>query len=434
MTDQATQIRELTVELPEHAPLIRITAGMGSAGQKTWNLRRPVTVIGSRRPAHIVLHDEDMSNAHCVIVNTGTEVLLKDLHTSGGTQLNKTRVNLAVLTDGDVITLGDTTIQVAIQVPDAGSDDSGFGMKFADPTKFPGPVSLHLIHTDKQWSIEDAVVLIGRHDDATVRLDHPDLSARHAILFRVGSGPAIFDLGSRSGLWVNGQRCSLTPLQNDDRITVGAFGLSLKCLEPSVGTHLDTPVVPPLAAFLTPPLIGEVHDFALKASPNESPTATGSTAVTQAEHPHAYAEPELENLQGNISEAWKQLNLWRAQLRDGASALDKQQTSLHVREAEVDAKDAALRGQLHDITRFHEQVSTRERELAAKIAQLQAGADALAEARIACDQREADLARREQEISRRENAVTQRWSRLSATNCPHCRQPINVGNVSADPS
>ncbi|MEK7757552.1 MAG: FHA domain-containing protein, partial [Planctomycetota bacterium] len=147
MNDQATQIRELTVELPTDAPLIRITTGMGSAGQKTWNLRRPVTVIGSRRPAHIVLHDEDMSNAHCVIVNTGTEVLLKDLHTSSGTQLNKTRVNLAVLADGDVITLGDTTIQVAIQVPDGGSDDSGFGMKFADPTKFPGPVSLHLIHT-----------------------------------------------------------------------------------------------------------------------------------------------------------------------------------------------------------------------------------------------------------------------------------------------
>src|SRR3989304_5845850 len=168
MNDQTTQIRELTVELPPEAPLIRVTAGAGSAGQKTWNLRRPVTVIGSRRPAHIVLHDEDISNAHCVIVNTGTEVLLKDLHTSSGTQLNKTRVNLAVLADGDVITLGDTTIQVAIQVPDSGMDDSGCGLKFADPTKFPGLVSMNLIHTDKHWSIEDAVALIGRHDDATV--------------------------------------------------------------------------------------------------------------------------------------------------------------------------------------------------------------------------------------------------------------------------
>jgi len=430
MNDQATQILELTVELPTDAPLIRITTGMGSAGQKTWNLRRPVTVIGSRRPAHIVLHDEDMSNAHCVIVNTGTEVLLKDLHTSSGTQLNKTRVNLAVLADGDVITLGDTTIQVAIQVPDGGSDDSGFGMKFADPTKFPGPVSLHLIHTDKQWSIEEAIVLIGRHDDATVRLDHPDMSSRHAILFRVGNGPAIFDLGSRTGLWVNGQRCSLTPLQNDDRISVGTFGLSLKCLEPSVGTHVDMPVVQPFAGVLTPPHIDGVHEIAPKASPHESPTAAGSTFAAQADRPYANAEPELENLQGNLSGAWERLNLWRALLRDGASALDEQKAGLHAREAEVDAKDAALRGQLYDITRFHEQISTRERELAAKIAQLQAGTDALSKARNACDQREDDLARRDQEMIRREHAVAQRWSRLSAINCPHCRKPVNVGSVS----
>ncbi len=55
--NQAIQVREQTVELPSTAPLVRITAGFGSAGQKTWNLRRPVTLLGARRPAHIVLHD-----------------------------------------------------------------------------------------------------------------------------------------------------------------------------------------------------------------------------------------------------------------------------------------------------------------------------------------------------------------------------------------
>jgi len=434
MTDQATHVRELTVELPADAPLIRITAGLGSAGQKTWNIRRPVTVIGSRRPAHIVLHGEDISNTHCIIVNTGTEVLLKDLHTSNGTQLNKTRVNLAILADGDVITLGDTTIQVAIQIPDDSADDSGCGMKFADPTKFPGPVSLHLIHTDKQWAIEDSVVLIGRHDDATVRLDHPEMSSRHALLFRVGNVPAIFDLGSRTGLWVNGQRCSLTLLQNDDRITVGTFGLSLKCLEPGFGARLDTSVVRPVAGLLTPPLIAEVHNAAPKASPHKSRTATGITVAAQVDRPCANTKPELNDLQSKLAEAAERLNLRRAQLRVGASAIDEQKPRLHAHDAEVDAKDAAFRGQLHEITRFHEQITIRERELAANIAELQAEADALAKARTTCDKRANDLDRRDEELLRRENAVAQRWSRLSATTCPHCRKPLNVGNVSFDPS
>jgi len=429
MNDQTTQIRELTVELPADAPLIRVTAGAGSAGQKTWNLRRPVTVIGSRRPAHIVLHDEDISNAHCVIVNTGTEVLLKDLHTSSGTQLNKTRVNLAVLTDGDVIALGDTTIQVAIQVPDSGLDDSGCGLKFADPTKFPGPVSLHLIHTDKHWTIGDAVALIGRHDDATVRLDHADVSSRHALLFRVGSGAALFDLGSRTGLWVNDQRCSLTPLHNEDRITVGTFGLSIHCLEPIVATHVNRPEPASAGASVRLAPGDEDEVVSPAAAPREVQSAPRPTAADQPDRSTATPEPELENLHGNISETWERLNLWRAQLRDGASALDEQQSNLAARLAELDAKDAALRGQLHDITRFHEQISARERELAANVAQLQAGADALAEARKACEQREADLDRRDQEMTRREHALAQRWSRLSATTCPRCRQPVSVGNV-----
>ena len=163
--------------------------------------------------------------------------------------------------------------------------------------------------------------------------------------------------------------------------------------------------------------------------PQELPKASSPTVAAQADHSTDAHEPGLEDLHGNISETWERLNLWRAQLRDGASALDEQQSNLEARMAALDAKDAALRGQLHDITRFHEQILARERELAANVAQLQAGADALAEARKACDEREAELERRDQEITRREHALAQRWSRLSATTCPHCRQPINVGNV-----
>ena len=147
--------RELV--LPDDAPRVRVTAGPGSAVQKTWNLRRPCTLIGSRRPAHILLHGRDMSAAHCVIVNTGREVLLKDLHTSAGTLCNTVRIGLTVLSDGDVITLGDTKIQVAIKSPQLDSDDSGCGNTYTDPTTFRDPVSLTFVHTDRTWLIHDAV-------------------------------------------------------------------------------------------------------------------------------------------------------------------------------------------------------------------------------------------------------------------------------------
>ena len=115
MSSGQTQQRDELLTLPEGAPRVRITAGLGTASQKSWYLRRPVTLIGSRRRAFIVLHGEAVAKAHCVIVNTGSVVLLKDLHTEAGTLCNSKGVDLIVLRDGDLVQIGSTLIQVAIQ-------------------------------------------------------------------------------------------------------------------------------------------------------------------------------------------------------------------------------------------------------------------------------------------------------------------------------
>lgn len=437
MSPQAVAIREQTVELPADSPLVRVTAGVGSAGQKTWNLRRPVTVIGSRRPAHIVLHDQDVSNAHCVIVNTGSDVLVHDLHTGSGTKLNKKPIKLAVLSDGDVLTLGETNIQVAIQVPENASSDSDCGSKFSDPARFPEKVRVCLLHTNKEWLVEEAVVMIGRHDDAPLRLDHADISARHAILFRFGASPAVFDLGSRSGIWVNGQRCSLTPLQSGDRLTAGPFGLVVTTTEhvdvsDPAGTSNATspaPVEPPREAspFARAAARAQPSAPVPVVAPPTVPTPP-PTAAAPEDPPAAKPAP----LEENLSEAWAQLNSWRAQLRSGALALEEQQSGLAAREAELDARDAAVRGQLHDITRFNEQLTVREREVAAQMAQLQAELEVLQTGKKEAELRDADLAKRDQEVHRREQAIAQRWARLTATRCPHCKKPINIGNMPSD--
>ncbi len=192
MSELVQQAPNLAVEVPPGAPQIRVTAGAGTPGQKTWNLRRPVTLIGSRRPASIVLHDRRTSAAHCVIVNTGSDVLLKDLHTSGGTLCNGNPIDLVLLKDGDVITVGDMTIQVAIQMNCGGADDSATGTAYVDPVRLPSPARVHLAHTETEWRIEDAVVLIGRHADAEIHLDHEAIGPRQAVLFRFGDSQAIF--------------------------------------------------------------------------------------------------------------------------------------------------------------------------------------------------------------------------------------------------
>lgn len=216
--------------LPESAPLIRLTAGMGSAAQKTWNLRRPVTLVGSRRPAHIVLHDQATAKAHCVIVNTGTHVLLMDLSSGTGTGHNGRWVDgIVLLSDGDVVTIGTSALHIGVEYS-AGTAPQTMRQKRA-ALHFPQPVAVCVNDADTVWRLEEAITLVGRHPDAPVRLDHENVSARHAIIFRYLDQPAIFDTGSRHGIWVSGEKANVALLSQSDRIMIGPYSLTVASFE-----------------------------------------------------------------------------------------------------------------------------------------------------------------------------------------------------------
>ena len=433
-----TRVNRAAIELPVTAPLVRVTAGAGSAGQKTWNLRRPVTLIGSRRPAHIVLHDRDISNAHCVIVNTGTDVLLKDLHTSRGTLRNREQVDLVFLNDGDVITVGSTKIQVAIRVPENENDDSGCGTEFVEPTRLSHPVTLHFEHTDKSWQIEDAVILIGQHNQAAVRLDHEKVSSRHAVFFRFADGPAIFDLENRTGISVNGAALSIANLANGDHVGIGPCTLLVQTSNPKT-VELQGGPCPELDA--SPQDQGRsVHEPNAANDPNRirepvpgcsstTGTVTPEAAAMQGNPLPALAQigTDLNALHTNIAESWERLNTWQSRLQDDETELNKRNQDLAEREAELDAKDAALRGHLHDVTQYSEQIAAREKELAAQLSHIQEERDRAMEARTGLEEREEEIARRAAELKRREHVIAQRWARLLSANCPHCGQSLRVG-------
>lgn len=452
MYEENVAVERMELELPISAPQVRVTAGVGSAHQKTWNLRRPVTVIGSARPAHIILHDNDVSKAHCVLVNTGKEILLKDLYTSSGTFCNKDRVDLVALQDGDVLTVGTTRIQVAINTAECEKDDSGCGMEFVEPTKFPRPLLVRLDQTDTTWKLEDAVALIGRHAGATIRLDHVDTSTRHAILFRFGDDTGVFDLGSRSGIAVNGATCSGAVIRAGDRLAIGPCTLAVGQIE-KPGVTLAPESVGPAAPHGQPhaePVreSGATHG-GMTADRSESPlqvppmpvrplsvlgpiragssdpgSARDAAPPRDAGSALSQIESELGALQRNISDSWDRLNRWQEQLRQDAQKLSSRDADLDARGRELDAKDAALRGQLHDLTRFHEQITAREQELAAELARIQNENDKLTGTHADVMRREGELAKRNDELQRREHVLAQRWARLLAAACPHCGKPV----------
>lgn len=413
MSNAAAHNKEpIGLDLPDTAPQVRITAGFGSPTQKTWNLRRPVTLIGSCRPASIVLHDKDVSKAHCVIVNTGTDVLLKDLHTAGGTLCNNNAVDLAVLADGDVVTIGGMKLQLAIQqVRNPGADDSGCGMEFVEPGKLPTPALLRLEHTEHVWKINDAVVLIGRHEQAAIRLDRPEVSARHAVLFRFQQGPAIFDLGNGNGVSLNGRKTAIAVLARGDRAGIGPFTLTV-----DEGAPTSEEVRGNLPSQTSPP---DPAEPAKPASHDEELSAETIRALNQI-------QADLSTLEKSISQTWNNLNTDEKPPRLEPAGMTVQTVNLEERARALDARDAMLRGQMHDLTRYHEQLAAKERDLAAQIARIQTRRDELTSLEHTFKERDADMHRRGEELKRREHVLAQRWTRLLSSSCPHCNRPLNL--------
>lgn len=67
------------------------------------------------------------------------------------------------------------------------------------------------------------VTLLGRREFCDVRIEHPSLSKRHAVLVRTDGLLIIRDLISTNGTKVNGQRVMWAALLPNDRVTLGRY-------------------------------------------------------------------------------------------------------------------------------------------------------------------------------------------------------------------
>ncbi len=77
-------------------------------------LGQTVIKIGKVPSAHLQLADETVSRMHAIIEVMGADVSIIDLGSTRGTFVNGAKINKAKLESGDVILVGDTTIELSI--------------------------------------------------------------------------------------------------------------------------------------------------------------------------------------------------------------------------------------------------------------------------------------------------------------------------------
>jgi len=114
------------------SPKLALTFRMFQNGQliREATLTQSVVKIGKVPSAHLQIADDAVSRMHAIVEVTRGEVSLIDLGSTRGSFVNGKRINKARLESGDVITLGDTRLELAI-------DDAGARPRRAEPASPP---------------------------------------------------------------------------------------------------------------------------------------------------------------------------------------------------------------------------------------------------------------------------------------------------------
>ena len=107
------------------------------------------------------------------------------------------------------------------------SYDQGGG--YGPPPGHGGGRNIRLVSGDgRNYPLQMGSTIIGRGDQATLRLPDVGISRRHARLDFDGGQVVLTDLGSTNGTMVNGQRVSAVALNPGDMIQLGTTTLTFR--------------------------------------------------------------------------------------------------------------------------------------------------------------------------------------------------------------
>jgi ABC-type multidrug transport system ATPase subunit/pSer/pThr/pTyr-binding forkhead associated (FHA) protein len=176
------------------------------------SLSKQIFYVGRVPGNDIVLDFPTVSARHLKLDVTTSDILVTDLNSTNGTQLNGQLIPANIPQRwqlGDVIRVGDLRGNSLSMVLE------GAAGEYAQTR----PLGMHELAQFPQ-------VLIGRDPSSQIHLDHPTVSRRHAEIVRRNGGFAIRDLGSANGTFVNGQRVTdWVTLGVGNVIQIGPFKL-----------------------------------------------------------------------------------------------------------------------------------------------------------------------------------------------------------------
>jgi|GEM_PF-4612575 len=229
--------RRRAVLLPRSAPRVRLFTVTDSA-HTCCDTSAAVRLLGGRADCDLSVSSGDVSKVHAAIVNTGSTIIVVDLSSRQGTRVNGERVRVAALRRGDRLHLGSAEVLLDFETYTA-DGDAGVGthdesIALCCPLELRGPAGT--------FRLSALPAVVGRKQSCEIMLDTPDVSLAHALLFAIEGKPAVYDLGSRSGTIVNGERTAHSWIAAGDELDIGGTLLRVGWSGPTDVSTRESPV------------------------------------------------------------------------------------------------------------------------------------------------------------------------------------------------
>ena len=185
-------------------------------------LDKPIVFVGRHADADVRMESKKISREHCVIVNFGNKVVIKDLGSTNHTYVNGEKVDVAILEPNCEVQIANLRYQ--FQGPQVESQKVSTPTVNAELTSLEGKPDINL----------GEFTLIGRKDFCTARIDDRSVSRAHLVIVQVGGQLVFRDLASTNDTKVNGQRVIRGTLFPNDKLSIGGVKYQVQIL-PSDG-------------------------------------------------------------------------------------------------------------------------------------------------------------------------------------------------------
>lgn len=226
-------------------------------------LMAATVTLGRSSDNTIVIPLRTVSRLHAVLTRESVGYRIRDQHSTNGLLYQGRHIEERLLVDGDILRISDELGNFATlsyhDVVQAASSQQHAPMVAFDQ--------------------DQSDLTIGRAADNILVLDHPQVSAHHAVIRRSSTGAVLEDLGSTNGTFMNGQPVKKAPIQPGDVFQIG--GLPLLYQVDAISQEVASTAVRLDAINLVRPVGGGalLRDISLSIAPRELVALIGGSGT-----------------------------------------------------------------------------------------------------------------------------------------------------------